>query len=65
MEELRNAYKNLVSLKGRDHFGYIGLDGRIILKCILKCKSVTWVQLAQNRDQWWAVIYTVIDLGVP
>jgi hypothetical protein len=36
MNEIRNAYKILVeSLKGRDHSKDLGVDGRIILKCIL------------------------------
>jgi hypothetical protein len=37
MGEVRNAYKILVrSLKGRDHSGDLGVDGRIILIWILR-----------------------------
>jgi hypothetical protein len=31
----------------------IGIDG------------VNWIQLAQNRVQWWAFVNTVMDLRVP
>jgi hypothetical protein len=24
-----------------------------------------WIDLAQDRDQWWAVVKTVMNLGVP
>jgi hypothetical protein len=37
MREIRNTYKILVGkLKGRDHFGDIGLAGNIILRRIFK-----------------------------
>jgi hypothetical protein len=26
--------------------------------------SVEWIQLAQNRDQWWAVVNTVMNIQV-
>jgi hypothetical protein len=28
------------------------------------CGSVDWIQLAQNRDRWRAVVNTVMNLGV-
>jgi hypothetical protein len=28
------------------------------------CGSVEWIQLAQDRDRWWAVINTVMNLRV-
>jgi hypothetical protein len=25
--------------------------------------SMNWIQLAQDRDQWWALVNTVMNLG--
>jgi hypothetical protein len=27
--------------------------------------GVDWIDLAQDRDRWWAVVYTVMNLWVP
>jgi hypothetical protein len=27
--------------------------------------DVDWIHLAQNRDQWWAIVNTVMNLLVP
>jgi hypothetical protein len=29
------------------------------------CEGVDWIHLAQDRDQWLAVVYTVINLRFP
>jgi hypothetical protein len=45
-----------------------GVDVRVILKWIFKRLGkggVDWIDLAQDRDRWWAVIYTVMNLRVP
>jgi hypothetical protein len=42
-------------LKRRDHAEDLGIDGRITLKSIL----------AQDKDQWRAVVYMVMNLRVP
>jgi hypothetical protein len=28
-------------------------------------KGVNWIHLAQDRDQWWAVVNTVMNIRVP
>jgi hypothetical protein len=45
-----------------------GVDGRIILKWIferLGVEGVDWIDLAQDRDRWRALVYTVMNLRVP
>jgi hypothetical protein len=43
-----------------------GLDGRIILKWIFeRVGGVDLIDLAQDRDRWRDVVYTVMNLGVP
>jgi hypothetical protein len=43
-----------------------GVDGRIILRWILKkCdESMDWIELAQDRDRWRAVVNAVMNLRV-
>jgi hypothetical protein len=36
MEGIRNAYKILVGKSERDYLGGIDIDGRIMLKCVLR-----------------------------
>jgi hypothetical protein len=50
-----------------DHLGDPGIDGSIILKWILKKwgGSMDWIELAQDRDMWRALVNTVMNLGVP
>jgi hypothetical protein len=44
-----------------------GVDGRIILKWIFERLGggINWIDLAQDRDRWRAVVYTVMNLRVP
>jgi hypothetical protein len=28
-------------------------------------EGVDWIELAQDRDQWWALVTTVLNLRVP
>jgi len=30
-----------------------------------ECEVVEWIHLAQDMDQWWAVVTTVMNLWVP
>jgi hypothetical protein len=45
----------------------LGLDGRIILKWILKkwVGGMDWIDLAQDRDRWRALVNAVMNLRVP
>jgi hypothetical protein len=55
-------------VRERENFEDLGLDGRIILKWILRKHDgscVDWIDLAQNRDKYWAVVNTVMNLPVP
>jgi hypothetical protein len=47
--------------------GDTGVDGRIILKGILKkCDGgMGWIELAQDRDRWRVLVNTVMNLRVP
>jgi hypothetical protein len=44
-----------------------GVDGRIILKCIFKKwdGSRDWIEMAQDRDRWRAVVNAVVNLRFP
>jgi hypothetical protein len=57
---MRNVYKVLENLKGRDQ----GVDGRIILKWMLGWEGVDWIHLAQDRDQLGVLVNTIIKLWV-
>jgi hypothetical protein len=50
--------------KRRDHSEDIGVDKRIILE-VIRWEGVYLMHLAQDRDQWRAVVNTVINLRVP
>jgi hypothetical protein len=55
-------------LRGGDHLGDDpGVDGRIILKWILKTwdGDMDWIELAQDRDRWRALVNAVMNLRVP
>jgi hypothetical protein len=54
--------------KGRDHWEDLGIGGRITLRWILReigMDGTNWIQLVQNRVQWWAFVNTVMNLWVP
>jgi hypothetical protein len=53
--------------KDWDYSEDLGIDGRIILEWILQkgWDGVDWMHVAQDRDQWRTVVYTVMYLRVP
>jgi hypothetical protein len=65
---MRNAHKiYFENLKGGDQLENLSVYGRIILEWILRIRleSVSWIPLAQDTDQWWALMNTVMKFRVP
>jgi hypothetical protein len=54
-----------VNLKARGNLEDSGVDGRIILKWILKTGSVEWIRLAHENGAWRAVVKTVMNFQAP
>jgi hypothetical protein len=56
------------SLKGRDYLEYLGVDGKIMLKRILKeifMEGVDCINVAQGRDRWRAAVNALMILLIP
>jgi len=67
MGERKGAYRIWWgNLKEIYHLEDPGVDGNIILKWIFRRwdGGMEWIDLAQNRDRWRAVINTVMNLLV-
>jgi hypothetical protein len=55
------------NLREKDRLEDLGVDGRIILKWILKtCEGVMdWIDLADGRHRWLALVNAVMNLRTP
>jgi hypothetical protein len=58
------------NLREGDHWGDPGIDWRIILGWIfgkweVGCGCVDWMELAQDRGRWRALVSAVMNLRVP
>ena len=53
-------------LRERDHLEDTGIDGSIILKWIFKNWNggMVWIDVAQDRDRWRALVHAVMNLRV-
>jgi hypothetical protein len=54
-------------LREGDHLGDANVNGIIILKLIFKkCDAgMDWIELAQDRDRWRALMNAVMNFRVP
>jgi hypothetical protein len=54
------------NLKGKTHLYDLSIDGRIMLEWSLgEYNGKVWAgDMAQDRDQWWAVVNVVINLQI-
>ena len=56
------------TLRKRDQLEDPGVDGRIILRWIFgkwDVGDMDWIDLAQDRGRWRALVYAVTNLRVP
>ena len=56
------------NMRERDHLGETGVDGKIILRWIFRKLDVgimDWIELAQYRDRWRALVNTAMNHKVP
>ena len=65
MGERSGAYRVWMGKReGQNHLGDPGGDGRIILRWIFRKWDVDWIELAQDRDTWQALVNAVMNIQV-
>jgi hypothetical protein len=65
-ERTGGVYRVLVGkLEGKRALGDPGVDGRIIFRWIFKKWGMDWIELAQDRDKWRALVNEVMNFRVP
>jgi hypothetical protein len=69
MEDIRNSYRELVQEpEGEPPLGRPKNIWEDNIKIDLRgvgWGDLEWIHLAQHRVQWWALVYTVVNLQVP
>jgi hypothetical protein len=66
MGEKRNAYKILAgNQKERDHRADQDVGGWTMDLRDVGWDGVDWIDMAQDRDQWRALVNTLLNLRVP
>ena len=69
MGEWRGVYRVLVGKpKGKRQLGRPRRRWEDNIKMDLQevgCGGMDWIELAQDRDRWWALVSTVMNLRVP
>ena len=69
MGEMRGVYRVLVGkLEGRKQLGRPRRRWEDNIKMDLQevgCGGMDWIELAQDRDRWWAFVSVVMNIRVP
>jgi hypothetical protein len=53
-------------MRERDHLEDLGVNGRIIIDLQeVEWGGMDWIDMAQDRDRWRAVVSAVMNLRVP
>jgi hypothetical protein len=52
------------NLKEGDHLAHPDIDRRIILRWIFRKLDVDWIELAQDKDSWLALVNAVMNIRV-